>query len=136
LLKHKRQELSIDALIGTLDVEEKARAKDTRARPSVGGSANFVQKNINARTNNKGKGKKQPQPQNPKAKQTTRFKKNKKGACYVCGSKEHFAGKCSDRKDKEAKSANMVISDSEGTSGCGNYLPTVLFNYVFIRVVG
>ena len=62
-LKHKRQEFSIDTLIGTLDVEEKARAKDTRIRPGIGGgSANLVQKNINARTNNKGKEKKHPQP--------------------------------------------------------------------------
>ena len=29
-LKHKRQEFDIDGLIGTLDVEEKARAKDNR----------------------------------------------------------------------------------------------------------
>jgi hypothetical protein len=28
-LKHKRQEFTIDELIGTLDVEEKMRAKDT-----------------------------------------------------------------------------------------------------------
>ena len=128
-LKHKRQEFSIDALIGTLDVEEKARAKDTRVRPGVGGSANLVQKNNNARTNYKGKGKgkkqPQPQPQIPKAKQTTGFKKNKKGKCYVCASEEHFAGSCPHRKDKDGKSANMVISESAGTSGYGNYLPTV-----------
>src|SRR5438876_3459340 len=44
-LKHKRQEFSISDLIGTLDVEEKARAKDTRARGAEGGSsANLVQK--------------------------------------------------------------------------------------------
>ncbi|KAF8712600.1 hypothetical protein HU200_028355 [Digitaria exilis] len=47
-LKHRRQEFTIDGLIGSLDVEEKARAKD-------------------------GKGKKPPQPQNPgKAQQTHR----------------------------------------------------------------
>ncbi|KAF8702156.1 hypothetical protein HU200_033083 [Digitaria exilis] len=73
-LKHRRQEFTIDGLIGSLDVEEKARAKD-------------------------GKGKKPPQPQNPgKAKQTTGYKK-KKGACYVCGSEDHFAGKCPQRKE-------------------------------------
>ena len=45
LLKHKRQEFSIPDLIGTLDVEEKVRAKDTRARGIEGGSsANLVQK--------------------------------------------------------------------------------------------
>ncbi|KAK1617667.1 hypothetical protein QYE76_023184 [Lolium multiflorum] len=44
-LKHKRQEFSTTDLIGSLDVEEKARAKDTRARGVEGGSsANLVQK--------------------------------------------------------------------------------------------
>ncbi len=44
-LKHKRQEFSVMDLIGSLDVEEKARAKDTRARGVEGGSsANFAQK--------------------------------------------------------------------------------------------
>jgi hypothetical protein len=44
-LKHKRQEFSVSDLIGTLDVEEKARAKDTRARGADGSSsANLVQK--------------------------------------------------------------------------------------------
>ena len=35
-LKHKRKEFSISDLIGTLDVEEKARAKDTRGKGIVG----------------------------------------------------------------------------------------------------
>ena len=44
-LKHKRQEFSVADLIGTLDVEEKARAKDTRARVAEGASrARMVQK--------------------------------------------------------------------------------------------
>ena len=44
-LKHKRQEFSVANLIGTLDVEEKARAKDTCARAAeVGSSAHVVQK--------------------------------------------------------------------------------------------
>jgi hypothetical protein len=47
--------------------------------------------------------------------------------CYCCGSTEHFAAKCPDRKDKkDGKSANMVISETGGTSGYGNPLPTVL----------
>ncbi|KAK1646123.1 hypothetical protein QYE76_063928 [Lolium multiflorum] len=37
-LKHKRQEFSVSDLIGSLHVEEKARAKDTRARSFEGGS--------------------------------------------------------------------------------------------------
>ena len=45
-LKHKRQEFTIDGLIGTLDVEEKERANDARRKGIVGiSSANFVQKN-------------------------------------------------------------------------------------------
>jgi len=45
-LKHKRQEFTIDRLIGTLDVEEKARAKDICGKGVVGASsANLVQKN-------------------------------------------------------------------------------------------
>ena len=44
-LKHKRQEFSVTDLIGSLHVEEKARAKDTRARAGEGkSSANLVQK--------------------------------------------------------------------------------------------
>ena len=42
-LKHKRQEFTIDELIGTLDVEEKARAKDIHGKGVVGASsANLV----------------------------------------------------------------------------------------------
>ena len=38
-LKHKRREFSVADLIGTLDVEEKARAKDARARVAEGASS-------------------------------------------------------------------------------------------------
>jgi hypothetical protein len=42
-LKHKRKEFTFDDLIATLDVEEKARAKDTRGKVIAGSSsANFV----------------------------------------------------------------------------------------------
>ena len=45
-LKHKRQEFTIDGLIGTLDVEEKARVKNIRGKGVVGASsAKLVQKN-------------------------------------------------------------------------------------------
>ena len=68
---------------------------------------------------------------NTKPKQTTVFKKknNKKGrGCFVCGSDEHWASACPDRKYKqEKKSANVVISETGGgTSGYGNSLPFVL----------
>ena len=68
---------------------------------------------------------------NTKSKHTAEFKKknNKKGGGYfVCGSDEHWASACPDRKYKqEKKSANVVISETGGgTSGYGNSLPFVL----------
>ena len=118
-LKHKRHEFTIDGLIGTLDVEKKARAKNTRGKGIVGtSSANFVQKN------NPHKNKKKTLQNQPEAKQTTTFKKKKKGACFVCDSPDHFAAKYPNRKGK--KSANMVFSEPGGTSGYGNLLPTVI----------
>ena len=90
-LKHKRQEFTIDGLIGTLDVEEKARVKDTRGKGIVGASsANFIQKN------NSHKNKKKPPQNQSKAKQTTTFKK-KNAACFVCDSSDYFASKCLNR---------------------------------------
>ena len=46
-LKHKRQEFGIADLIGSLDLEKKARAKDVRGKKTVEGSssAHMVQKN-------------------------------------------------------------------------------------------
>ena len=46
-LKYKRQEFDITDLIGSLDVEEKARAKDVRGKKTIerGSSAHVVQKN-------------------------------------------------------------------------------------------
>jgi len=46
-LKHKRQEFSTAELVGTLDVEDKARAKDVKGKKIVEGSssAHVVQKN-------------------------------------------------------------------------------------------
>jgi hypothetical protein len=132
-LKHKRQEFSVDELIGTLDVEERAIAKDPRGKEIETYSANMVQKkNSNASHNNK---KKNKQQNAMKPKQTTTFKKKNKGAgCFVCGSTDHWASACPDRKFKqekkpaqEKKTTNMVISETrEGTSGYGNLLPTVL----------
>jgi hypothetical protein len=41
-LKHRRQEFTIDEIIGSLDVEEKARAKDTCGKGVIGANVNFV----------------------------------------------------------------------------------------------
>ena len=43
-LKHKRQEFSVAELIGSLDVEERARAKDNRGKGVESSAANMVQK--------------------------------------------------------------------------------------------
>jgi hypothetical protein len=59
-LKHKRQEFSVVELIGSLEVEERVRAKDTRGKGVETSSANMVQKKIyNASHNNKRKNKQQ-----------------------------------------------------------------------------
>jgi len=117
--------------MGTLDVEEKARAKDTHGKGVESSSANMVQKKKQFAFYNKKNNKQEnKQGTNPKPKQTTTFKKKKAdGGCFVYGSDDHWTSACPDDKFKreEKKSVNMVISEAEGgTSGYGNYLPTVL----------
>jgi hypothetical protein len=87
-LKHKRQEFSVVELIGSHDVEERARAKDTRGKGVETSSANMVQKkNSNVSHNNK---KKNKQHNATKPKQAASFKKKNKGdGCFVCGSTDH-----------------------------------------------
>ena len=64
-LKHKRQEFSVAELIGSLDVEERARAKDTRGKGIESSSANMVQKeNLNASRNKKKRSKRTTQSLN------------------------------------------------------------------------
>jgi hypothetical protein len=122
-LKHKRQEFSVDWLIGSLNVEERARAKDSRGKGVDTPSANVVQKNSNASHNNK---RKNTQQNATKPKQTTSFKRKNKGAgCFVCRITDHWASTCPDRKFKqekkptqEKKTVNVVVSETaEGTSG-------------------
>ena len=85
-LKHKRQEISVKNMIASLDVEEKARAKDTHGKRTEGqSSTNMVQKNPHGK--NKG---------NTKPTKTISFKKKKKTnkdemPCYSCGEIGHFA---------------------------------------------
>jgi hypothetical protein len=87
-------------LMGSLDVKVRAREKDTRGKDTESSSNNMVQrKNFNASRNKK----KNKQENNLKPKQTTTFKKkknNKDGGCFVCGSDEHWASSCLDRRFK------------------------------------
>jgi hypothetical protein len=101
-LKYKRQEFSVAELIGSLDVEERARAKETRGKGVKTSSANLVQKkNSNASHNDKRKYK---QHNATKPKQTASFKKKNKGAgCFVLGSTDHGTSACPDRKFKQEK---------------------------------
>jgi hypothetical protein len=93
-LKNKRQEFSVFDLIESLDVEEKARAKDTCPRGAEGGSSANVVHNKNFQSHkskNKSGGKGKFDGKN-KPSQSTNFKKKtnkKKGACHVCGNPEH-----------------------------------------------
>ncbi|KAK1650770.1 hypothetical protein QYE76_068575 [Lolium multiflorum] len=90
-LKHKRQEFSVSDLIGSLHVEEKARAKDTCTRSFEGGK--FDEKN--------------------KASNSTNFKRKtpykKKGNCHVCGAPGHWAPDCPERHDRRGNNGKSAI---------------------------
>jgi hypothetical protein len=130
-LKHKRQEFNAEELIGTLDVEERATTKDSEKGVETS-TANVVQKRnfrkfIKKKNQNK-------QENTNKPVQTAQFKKknnnsNKgKGGCFVCGSDQHWARECPDRKfTQDNKSVNVLTTETgDGTSGYGNSLPFVL----------
>jgi hypothetical protein len=92
-LKHKRQEFSVAELIGSLNVEEMERAKDTHGKGVEASSANMIQK----KNSNASHKKKNKQQNATKPKQTTSFKRSNKGVgCFVCGSTDHWASVCPD----------------------------------------
>ncbi|WVZ98076.1 hypothetical protein U9M48_043557 [Paspalum notatum var. saurae] len=94
-LKHKRTKISVEELIASLDLEEKARAKDTK-----GGEGHSVANTVqNQRNQGKGKGKFKPN-------KTTNFKKKKNKAelpCFTCGELGHFSKDCLERADRRGK---------------------------------
>src|SRR3954470_18001969 len=103
-LKHKRQEISVENLIASLDVEEKARAKDTTEKEESHATANFVQKGKSV-----GKNKGNFKPSFNKPVKTTTFKKKKMNrdkselSCYTCGEPGHFFKDCPERVDRRGK---------------------------------
>ncbi|WVZ87018.1 hypothetical protein U9M48_033720 [Paspalum notatum var. saurae] len=125
-LKHKRTKISVQELIASLDVEQKAWAKDTK-----GGEGHSVANTVqNQRNQGKGKGKFKPN-------KTTNFKKKKNKAelpCFMCGELGHFfkdRPEHADRRGKRggngqsSKTVNTVTACKTGDAGYGN-LPTVL----------
>jgi hypothetical protein len=127
-LKHKRQEISIENLIASLDIEEKARAKDTTEKGEGHATANFVQK---GKPSDKNKGNFKPSFTKPV--KTTTFKKKKPNGdrsdltCFTCGEPGHFSKDCPDRVDrrgKKAKTVNVVTAGS--TDGYGKLFTILL----------
>jgi hypothetical protein len=84
-LKHKRKEFTFDDLIATLDVEEKARAKDTRGKATASlSSANFVQRGNPKFNNNQNKRNKSSQnPPKSKEADGPNKKKRKSGVLAI-----------------------------------------------------
>jgi hypothetical protein len=121
-LKHKKEAMTVESLIATLDVEEKARSKDVphSGPPDAGPSnANVVEAKSGGNKNKNWKG---------KAKQNTKFKKKKNLAdltCFVCGKPGHIARKCRNRKGKKGggqKTVNVTV----GEAGGSGYVPEIL----------
>ncbi|WVZ51699.1 hypothetical protein U9M48_002814 [Paspalum notatum var. saurae] len=115
-LKHKRTKISVEELIASLDVEEKARAKDTK-----GGEGHSVANTVQNQGNQgKGKGKFKPN-------KTTNFKKKKNKAelpCFTCGELGHFSKDCPERADRRGKEVTRDCSVLMGNGSAASVLGT------------
>jgi hypothetical protein len=115
-LKHKRQEISVENLIASLDVEEKAQAKDTTEKGEGHATTNFVQK---GKPSGKNKWNFKPSFNKPNRDMSD-------PTCFTCGEPDHFSKdclECADHRGKKAKNINVVTASN--TDGYGN-LFTVL----------
>jgi hypothetical protein len=96
--KHDTTELL--SMVSTLDVEEKAQAKDERSKGAEGQTSTNIVHQRHSRDKSKGKAKQNQN--NNKTKQTTTFKKknnNKEDVgCFVCRYPEHWTKKCPNHK--------------------------------------
>jgi hypothetical protein len=121
-LKHKKETMTIESLIASLDVKEQARSKDVPHSIMQEGVSN-----ANMVEGKAGGGNKNNKNWKGKAKQNINFKKkrNKKDlTCFVCGEPGHIARKCHQRKGKKGgqRTANVVVSEAGGSG----YEPEIL----------
>jgi hypothetical protein len=106
-LKHKRQEISVENLIASLDVEEKARAKDTTEKGE--GQAT-------AKGKPSGKNKGNFKPSFNKPVKTTTFKMKKPNrdmsdlTYFTCAEPNHFSKGCRDRTERRGKKPRLSTS--------------------------
>jgi hypothetical protein len=106
-LKYKREDISTESLITSLDVEEKARAKDapsTSTAAENGASANIIVDKNNHNNKNKGMMRTDGKP-----KKITNFKKKNTRknsiACFVCGKGGHLV------KDYRHRKTQNLVKD-------------------------
>jgi hypothetical protein len=117
--KHKKETMTVESLIASLDVKEKARFNDVpRSIPQEGVSNANVTEGKSGDGNKNWKG---------KAKQNINFKKkrNKEDlTCFVCGEHSHIARKYHKKKGKKGiqRTANVVVSEARGSG----YEPKIL----------